>query len=148
MNNEMKFIIIAFIIIGVSSLVGIGIIGSASRMLNQTGNEGFCATTNTIPDLSVNELIGEELFRSNCSACHHVARKMTGPAMSGVMARHDKEWILSWVRDSQQLIAEGDSMAIARSELEDYPNRCLSFPSLSEEEIISIFLYSDVNFQH
>ena len=56
---------------------------------------------------------GEKLFKANCAACHRIdSKKLTGPGLGGIMERvPSKEWLYDWVKNSQKLIASGDSYA-------------------------------------
>ena len=56
---------------------------------------------------------GKALFNANCAACHNLDRKMTGPALRGVSAKYDKEWLYKWIKNSSALIKSGDAKAIA-----------------------------------
>lgn len=85
---------------------------------------------------------GEALFKSDCSACHGVDRAVIGPALKGATERHDEAWLISWVKNSQALIASGDEVAVKL--FEDHNKMMMpAFPSLSDESIKSIFAYVD-----
>lgn len=56
---------------------------------------------------------GSKIFKSRCSSCHRIDKKLIGPALSGVQERRDKQWIIDFVHSSQTLIHSGDSAAIA-----------------------------------
>ena len=85
---------------------------------------------------------GESLFKSDCSACHGVDRAVIGPALKGATERHDAEWLVSWVKNSQAMIAAGDEVAV---KLFEEHNKMMmpAFPSLSDENIKNIFAYVD-----
>ena len=55
---------------------------------------------------------GKELFNTNCAACHKLDAKATGPALRGVAAKYDKEWLYKWVKNSGELIKSGDAQAV------------------------------------
>ena len=40
-------------------------------------------------------LAGKKLFNANCAACHKLNKKAVGPALKGVTAKYDKEWLYS-----------------------------------------------------
>jgi len=63
-------------------------------------------TANPVPE-------GKTIFMSRCAACHNVNKKMTGPALAGVDARHEIDWIVKFVQSSQTVIKGGDQVAIA-----------------------------------
>lgn len=56
---------------------------------------------------------GRVLFMDNCSQCHRVERDLTGPALSGVLARwnNDTAKLVRFVHNSQKVIREGDAYA-------------------------------------
>ena len=54
---------------------------------------------------------GAALFKANCSACHKIDKKMTGPALAGMSERHSEEWLVKWIKNSGALIASGDPAA-------------------------------------
>ena len=54
---------------------------------------------------------GAALFKANCSSCHKVDKKMTGPALAGMSERHSEEWLVTWIKNSGAMIASGDAMA-------------------------------------
>ncbi len=85
---------------------------------------------------------GKSLFNANCAACHKVNKKLIGPAIRGVSAEHEKEWLYSWIRNSAAMIKSGDPDAIAV--YEEYNKVAMnSFPQLSNEDIDNILAYSD-----
>ena len=38
---------------------------------------------------------GKKLFNANCAACHKLNKKAVGPALRGVSAKYDREWLYS-----------------------------------------------------
>lgn len=85
---------------------------------------------------------GKALFNANCAACHNLDRKMTGPALRGVSAKYDKEWLYKWIRNSSALIKSGDAKAIAI--FEEYNKSVMTaFPQLSNADIDNIIAYTD-----
>lgn len=88
---------------------------------------------------------GEILFKTNCANCHarNMVSYLTGPALAGVQERwadYPEEDLHAWIRNSQQLIAEGHPRAV---ELwGTYQNTVMnSFPNLTDEEIQYILDY-------
>ena len=85
---------------------------------------------------------GKALFNANCAACHNLDRKMTGPALRGVSAKYDKEWLYKWIKNSSALIKSGDAKAIAI--YEEYNKSVMTaFPQLSNTDIDNIIAYTD-----
>lgn len=42
---------------------------------------------------------GKALFNANCAACHKLNKRAVGPALAGVSAKYDKEWLYSWIKN-------------------------------------------------
>ena len=62
---------------------------------------------------SVNPEIGESLFKTYCTACHHMEMRLVGPALKDVHTRRAEDWIINFVQRSQDMIASGDTTAVA-----------------------------------
>ena len=58
-------------------------------------------------------MAGKKLFNANCAACHKLNKKAVGPALKGVTAKYDKEWLYSWIKNSSAMIKSGDAQAVA-----------------------------------
>jgi mono/diheme cytochrome c family protein len=84
---------------------------------------------------------GKALFSSNCAACHKLDAKSTGPALRGVAAKHDKEWVYKWVHNSSEMIKSGDPVAVKLFE-ENNKQVMTAFPQLSTADIDNILAYT------
>ena len=85
---------------------------------------------------------GKSLFNSQCAACHKLNRNLVGPALKGVSAKYEKDWLYSWIKNSQGLIKSGDPQAVAV--YEEWNKVAMnSFPNLSNEDIDNILAYTD-----
>jgi mono/diheme cytochrome c family protein len=84
---------------------------------------------------------GKEIFNANCAACHKLDAKATGPALRGVEAKYDKEWLYKWVKNSGELIKSGDAQAVKVFE-ENNKVAMTAFPQLSNEDIDNIIAYT------
>jgi len=85
---------------------------------------------------------GEELFKAKCSACHSTsARKVVGPGLEGISETREKEWLYSWIKGSQALVASGDTAAIRVFE----SNNKIAMPDndFTNAEIDAILAYID-----
>lgn len=83
---------------------------------------------------------GEELFKANCAACHALNKKLVGPALSGVTEKREKEWLVSWIRNSQDMIKAGDPDAVAIFE-EYNKSPMTAFAHFSDEQINDVLAY-------
>ena len=87
-------------------------------------------------------MAGKKLFNANCAACHKLNKKAVGPALKGVTAKYDKEWLYSWIKNSSAMIKSGDAQAIAI--WEEYNKSVMNnFPQLSNQDIDNILAYTD-----
>lgn len=83
---------------------------------------------------------GKATFQELCTVCHAVDRKVVGPALMNIYERRDLPWIIAFVKNSQQVIASGDSYAVALYN-EYNKTQMNNFDYLSDEEIINIIAY-------
>ncbi len=84
---------------------------------------------------------GKTLFNANCAACHKLYKKATGPALFGVGDKYDRDWLYSWIRNSQEMVNSGDAQAVAIFE-EYNQSPMTSFPGLSDTDIDNIIAYT------
>lgn len=83
---------------------------------------------------------GAALFKQNCSSCHFAtSKRSTGPGLEGVTARRSADWLIRWVRNSTELVASGDSQALAI--MKEYNNFPMPPQNLKDEEITAIMKY-------
>jgi cytochrome c oxidase subunit 2 len=83
---------------------------------------------------------GMDIFKSKCSACHAIDRRMTGPALAGVHERRELDWLIKWIRNNQELRNSGDADAIAI--YNEYNGAAMNvFTDLSDEDIKSVLMY-------
>jgi cytochrome c2 len=88
---------------------------------------------------------GETLFKQNCASCHNKSMKadLTGPALGGVQDRWESQDLLyAWIRNSSQVIADGDPYANALYSKWD-GSVMTAFPSLTDAQLEDLLLYID-----
>ena len=85
---------------------------------------------------------GKSLFNANCAACHKLNKNLIGPALAGVSAKYEKEWLYTWIKNSNAMIKSGDERAVAI--WEEWNKAAMNaFPQLSNEDIDNILAYTD-----
>ncbi len=85
---------------------------------------------------------GKKLFNANCASCHKLNKKAVGPALKGVTAKYEREWLYSWIKNSSAMIKDGDAQAVAV--WEEYNKVAMNaFPMLSNTDIDNILAYTD-----
>lgn len=83
---------------------------------------------------------GENLYKINCASCHKVHEKLVGPALAGVYDKYEREWLYSWIKNSQAMVKAGDADAVAI--YNEYNQQLMTaFPTLAAEDIDNILEY-------
>lgn len=83
---------------------------------------------------------GEKLFKTSCTACHKLTSdRLVGPGLAGVTEKRSKEWLMSFIKNSQEMIANGDADAIAI--FEEYNNVPMPAHPFTDEELAAIVDY-------
>lgn len=97
----------------------------------------------TLFPLSTYSQDGKDLFQKNCSVCHLIGDgKLVGPDLMGVTQRRDRDWLIKFIANSQEVIQSGDPIAVQL--YEEYKKSIMPpFTQLSNEEITSIIDYLD-----
>ena len=89
--------------------------------------------------------LGEQLFRTRCASCHtvtgHELQGALGPDLLGVTRQRETTWLMNWLRAPDQMLKEGDPIAIA---LFDKYNK-LAMPNLrlNQEECSELIAFLD-----
>ncbi len=85
---------------------------------------------------------GKSLFNANCAACHKLNKNLIGPALAGVSAKYEKEWLYTWIKNSNAMIKSGDERAVAI--WEEWNKAAMNaFPQLTNMDIDNILAYTD-----
>lgn len=89
---------------------------------------------------------GKTLFQQKCTSCHAIDKVVVGPALKDVSKRHEEEWLIKWIRNSQAMVAAGDEQAVAL--FEGHNNLVMTaFPDLSDDQIKNILTFIDESSQ-
>lgn len=95
-----------------------------------------------ITTLTNNARKGKELFNSNCAACHHLEKQMTGPALRGIKDQNtqlNSFFLFRFVTKEDSLLLMQDTLAISLNKKSNYKfNHTFSF---SEEEFTFLLDY-------
>jgi cytochrome c oxidase cbb3-type subunit 3 len=88
---------------------------------------------------------GEGLFKAKCNTCHALKKNSIGPMLQGVKQKwidaEEGELIYEWVKNSEMLIASGNSkMAKA---IEGFSKSKMSAQDVNKEEVDAILDYVD-----
>lgn len=83
--------------------------------------------------------LGENLFNTNCKACHQIHTDAVGPALKGVSNRQSLEWLMTFIQSPSKMIASGDKHAVEM--FEKFGSEMTAFPTLSTQEKLAIISY-------
>jgi len=82
---------------------------------------------------------GAALFKP-CSACHQIGKgRLVGPDLYQVTQRHDREWLIRFIRNSQEVVQSGDEYAVKL--FEEYNKIPMPPAGITDEEIIAVLEY-------
>ena len=78
---------------------------------------------------------------AECRACHTIGGgRLVGPDLKGVTEKHSEKWLVSFIRNSQEMVKSGDKEAVKIfNEYSKIPMP--SHPALSDAQIKDILLY-------
>lgn len=101
---------------------------------------GFVLTVGS-PAIAQDAVQGKKIFEGNCAACHSIDADVVGPALKNVHERRGDEWLLKFIKNSQELIESGDKDAVAVYEqFKKMPMPAFG-NSLSDDEINHVIAY-------
>lgn len=81
---------------------------------------------------------GEEIYKTNCTACHKLDKRFIGPSPKGIMERRSPEWIMNMILDPK-LMTEQDRCA--KDLLIEFNGAAMANQNLTVEETRSILEY-------
>lgn len=83
---------------------------------------------------------GQKLFEDKCSRCHLFGKQKIGPSPAGITDKKPLDWLIAFIRSSQNVIAAGD--VYANHLYENYNHMVMpDFQDLSEDEIFDLLAY-------
>lgn len=77
---------------------------------------------------------GKEIYKTNCTACHKIGKRLVGPALKGVTERRSPEWIMNMILNPEGMVAEDP---VAKALLAEYLAP-MANQSLSEDDARAI----------
>lgn len=87
---------------------------------------------------------GKKIFSAQCAVCHTIGEgKRVGPDLENIQKRRDDEWLIKFIRSSQTLIIQGDSLAVLV--FEENNRTIMPDQSLSDIEVKSVLEYITLN---
>ncbi|OEK03048.1 hypothetical protein BFP97_16640 [Roseivirga sp. 4D4] len=88
----------------------------------------------SISPVNAQQVNGEAIYNGYCVACHSIGSgNLVGPDLRGVNSRYDQGWLVSFIKSSQTMVANGDEKAIAV--FNQFNNIPMPDQALSDDEI-------------
>ena len=95
-----------------SAFLGVILLASCSQQAEQQ-NQGNHPQAEKEVALSKEARKGEALFSQNCVQCHNLSKNpVIGPGLAGVTTRLEKDFLIKFIRNSQEVIKSGDKYAV------------------------------------
>lgn len=82
---------------------------------------------------------GKRIFNRDCASCHDIPKKLTGPPLLHVTAKHSREWLESYIRNNAQVMAGGDCYAITL--FEEYNKAAMTIHPLPAKEMDQLLIW-------
>ena len=112
---------------------------SACGAGTSSGGSADSANALGIPTDTATIAKGEASFIRNCSGCHNFRQDGIGPQLGGITTQVSPDWIRSFIKNPQQVIAGGDDKA--RALQNKYKVVMPSFPNFDDNDLTAIIAY-------
>ncbi len=100
----------------------------------------IAATIISIPGYSYSQSPGESIFTKTCQVCHTIGKgRLVGPDLLDIENRRTEDWIISFVKSSQDMVKNNDPEAIAL--FNEYNKMVMPDQNLSNKEIKDVLLF-------
>ena len=73
-----------------------------------------------------------------CDGCHAVGKRLAGPDLAGLEARRSKEWIVNWLKNTNQMLMT-DSTAIGM--MREFGGARMPQQHMTDQDIEAILAY-------
>jgi cytochrome c2 len=84
---------------------------------------------------------GEGIFKANCTACHKIDQRMTGPALGPIVSSDsDDKWLTKWIQNNKALIAANDPKAVKIYNEYQQGNMTV-FANLTDGDVANVLAY-------
>ncbi|NDK56339.1 c-type cytochrome [Pontibacter fetidus] len=84
---------------------------------------------------------GKAIFEGNCTACHSIDADVVGPALKDAHKRRGEEWLVKFIKNSQELVQAGDKDAVALFEKFNKVPMPAFGTSLSDDDIKNVIAF-------
>lgn len=82
-------------------------------------------------------LQGEEIFTTNCTACHKMDKRHVGPGLGGIVERRNPTWVMNMILNPENMVKEDP---IAKDLLAEYLSP-MANQNLTQEQARAVLEY-------
>ncbi len=94
----------------------------------------------SIPGYSYSQTPGESIFTTTCQVCHTIGKgRLVGPDLLDIENRRTEDWIIGFVKSSQDMVNSADQDAIAL--FNEYNKIVMPDQFLSDKEIKDVLVF-------
>lgn len=87
--------------------------------------------------------LGKRLWEGDCTSCHAATNEVVvGPGLKNILKRRTINWLIPFVKNSQQVIKSGDKYAVEL--FEKYNSAVMTSFNFKDEDIKAIFYYIQI----
>lgn len=84
---------------------------------------------------------GKAIFEGNCAACHSIDADVVGPALKDAHKRRGEEWLVNFIKNSQEMVQAGDKDAVELFEKFNKVPMPAFGTSLSDDDIKNVIAF-------
>lgn len=96
----------------------------------------------SVPAVQAQDAVaGKAIFEGNCQTCHSMDADVVGPALKDAHKRRGDEWLVKFIKNSQELVQAGDKDAVAIFEKFNKIPMPAFGSSLSDEDVANVIAY-------
>ena len=93
-----------------------------------------------IPEYSYSQSPGESIYTKTCQVCHTIGRgRLVGPDLLDIEDRRTEDWIINFVKSSQNMVKNDDQDAVAI--FNEYNKIIMPDQYLSDREIKDVLVF-------
>ena len=142
MNNELKYVVHGCLLVIVFLIAGF-VVKFCFTYERESQNSLSNPIAHNDSAANVSTSKGRTLFMTNCSSCHAINKRLTGPALAGINERvTDKKLLHDWIRNNKKVLQSGNDYF--NTLYKEYGQVSMNvFPNLSDDDIDAILAYID-----
>lgn len=82
--------------------------------------------------------MGQEVFKSKCTACHRANKKFIGPSPQGILERRSPEWVMNMILNPDEMVQKD---ALAKDLLIEFNGSPMANQNLTQQDARAVLEY-------